>query len=332
MISTRWLEQRRQHWGRLEALLEQSRKHGVRALARSELRELGLLYRQAASDLSTLREDSSAQHFARYLNQLLGRAHNTIYSGSKSSASALVRFYTRDYPRIFRTTLPYTLTALGLFALGALLGLLLTTSRPEFMHSVLGPHMIETLERREMWTHSILSMKPVASSSIMTNNLSVSFVAFAAGITGGLGTIYLLAMNGVLLGVISAACWLTGMSLPFWSFVAPHGVLELPAIFIAGGAGLRLAHGLLFPGSLLRRDSLAVAGGEAVRMVVGVIPMLILAGIVEGFISPSFLPAAMKFLLSGSLFFLLVVYLGSAAPRLTAGPAPSPAGSGSPGR
>jgi uncharacterized membrane protein SpoIIM required for sporulation len=98
--------------------------------------------------------------------------------------------------------------------------------------------MMETIERREMWTHSIVTIKPVASSGIMTNNLSVAFAMFAMGITAGLGTIWMMVVNGLMIGVIGAATWRAGMALQLWSFVAPHGVLELPAIFIAGGAGL----------------------------------------------------------------------------------------------
>ena len=120
-----------------------------------------------------------------------------------------------------------------------------------------------------MWTHSVVAIKPLASSAIMTNNLSVAFTTFAAGITAGLGTIYMIVFNGLLIGVIGMACYLSGMSLQLWSFVAPHGVLELPAIFIAAGAGLRLAGGLLFPGVLPRKESLARAGREAVAVAAG---------------------------------------------------------------
>jgi uncharacterized membrane protein SpoIIM required for sporulation len=160
-----------------------------------------------------------------------------------------------------------------------------------------------------MWTHSILAVKPLASSAIMTNNMSVAFTTFALGITGGLGTIYMMVLNGVMIGVIGMACWLAGMSVALWSFVAPHGVLELPAIFIAGGAGLRVGLGLLFPGTLPRRDSLASAGTEAVRLLVGVVPILILAGIIEAFISPTALAPSLKFRMAAALFVLLVFYL-----------------------
>lgn len=324
MISTSWLEKRKPYWSRLEWLLQEGEKNGINSLTRSELRELALLYRQTAADLSTLREDSTGQHFSRYINQLLGRAHNTIYSGKKSSAIGMLFFFRDSYPRLFRQSLAYTVSAFLIFMAGAVVGLLLTATRPEFMHELLGPQMVETIERRQMWTRSIVAIKPLASSSIMTNNLGVSFVTFASGIAGGLGTIYMMLLNGVLLGVIGTACWLSGMSLSFWSFVAPHGVLELPAIFIAGGAGLKLAQGLLFPGVLSRRESLIVSGAQAVRLVVGIIPVLIVAGIIEGFISPAELSPAIKFVFAGVMALLLTAYLSSARePALTkAGSAP----------
>jgi len=139
--------------------------------------------------------------------------------------------------------------------------------------------------------------------------MTVSFMTFSGGITAGLWTLFQLFYNGMLLGVIGAACELNQMSIKLWSFVAPHGVLELPAIFIAGGAGLRLAQALLFPGILSRRDSLAAGGNESVRLLVGVIPMLIVAGTIEGFFSPSSVPVPFKFALAAALFTMLVVYL-----------------------
>jgi uncharacterized membrane protein SpoIIM required for sporulation len=101
------------------------------------------------------------------------------------------------------------------------------------------------------------------------------------------------------------------MSSQLWSFVAPHGVLELPAIFIAGGAGLLLARGLLFPGTLPRRDSVVEAGGRAVRLVLGVIPLLVIAGFIEGYLSPSNFPVPLKFALGAALGAALVLYLST---------------------
>jgi uncharacterized membrane protein SpoIIM required for sporulation len=309
MISTHWLEKRKPHWARLEQLLDQSARRGLRSLQRNELQELGLLYRQIAADLATLRNDRGSIHFARYLNQLLARAHNIIYSAQKASPSAILRFFTVTYPTVFRRNFRYVQIAFLIFAVSALVGAALTYQDPDFKLSVLGPQMVRTIEKREMWTHSIVGIKPVASSEIMTNNLSVGFATFALGITAGLGTIYMLLFNGLLIGVIGMACHMSGMSLKLWEFVAPHGVLELPAIFIAGGAGLRTAAGLLFPGYLPRRASLTQAGTEAVQLLLGTIPILIIAGTIEGFVSPTGLAIALKFAMAGALFVLLLVYL-----------------------
>lgn len=309
MISTRWLEKRKPHWSKLESLLNQSAQGGLKSLSRSDLQELSLLYRQTAADLAAIREDRGSVHFARYINQLLVRAHNTIYSGHRASPKALFSFFLETYPAAFRRNLEHCFLATLIFAVAGVVGAVLTYQNPDFKVKLLGPQMVETIDRHEMWTHSIVGIKPLASSAIMTNNMSVGFTTFALGITAGLGTIYMMAFNGLLIGVIGMACRLSGMSLQLWSFVAPHGVLELPAIFIAGGAGLRIAQGLLFPGVLPRRDSLAKAGVEAVQLILGTIPILIIAGLIEAFVSPTGLAIPLKFCMAAALFVLLGVYL-----------------------
>jgi len=309
MISTRWLEKRKPHWAKLEALLNQSQGSGLKSLSRSDLQELSLLYRQTAADLAAIREDRGSVHYSRYVNQLLVRAHNTIYSGHRASAKGVLTFFTHTYPQCFRRHLRHVMLALGIFAAAGLVGAVLTYQNPDFKVKILGPQMVETIDRHEMWTHSILGVKPYESSRIMTNNMTVGFIAFAMGITAGLGTMWMMAFNGLLIGVIGVACHLSGMSLQLWSFVAPHGVLELPAIFIAGGAGLRIAQGLLFPGVLPRRESLARAGSEAVQLLLGTVPILIIAGIIEAFVSPTGLAIPLKFSMAAALFVLLNVYL-----------------------
>ena len=309
MISTRWLEKRKTYWARLELLVDRSTRGGISALDHRELQELGLLYRQTASDLATVREDVTSNQLAFYLNQLLGRAHNLIYMGHKQKISGIVRFYTQTYPQVFRETFRQTLLAFLIFTVTGIATWAVTIHDPTFAHRLLGPRMMDTIEKKEMWTQSIVTIKPLAASSIMTNNLSVSFATFAMGITAGVGTVWMMIVNGMLIGVIGAATWQAGMALQLWSFVAPHGVLELPAIFIAGGAGLEIARGMLFPGLLPRRESLSRGGGRAARLVLGIVPMLVVAGIIEGFVSPSGLATPLKFLLAAVLFAALTAYL-----------------------
>ncbi len=309
MLSARWLEKRKPYWTRLEEIVDRAGRRGIAVLSYRELQELGQLYRQVAADLAAVREDPLSRRLADYLNQLLGRAHNLIYMGRKVRVKGIWYFYRQTFPAVFRATFNYTLLAFAIFAAAAVMGFLACLGDPGFQRYFLGPHMTETIERGEMWTHSIVTIRPLASSAIMTNNLSVSFAVFALGITAGVGTVYMLAVNGLLMGVISAACWQAGMSLDLLQFLAPHGVLELPAIFVAGGAGLLLARGLLFPGQLARRDSLALCGSQAVRMVLGIIPVLVVAGLVEGFISPSPVAPFLKFLLAMALASLAVLYV-----------------------
>ena len=309
MISARWLEKRRPHWLRLEQLVALSGRGSIASLKSTELQELALLYRQSASDLATVREDASSKQLAVYLNQLLGRAHNLIYMGRRANRRGIWTFYKDIYPAIFRETFPDTFAAFVLFLAAAFAGVLMGLADPSFTRHFLGPQMVDSIERHEMWTHSIVTVKPMASSAILTNNISVALSTFALGITAGIGTVWMMLLNGLLMGVVGVACWREGMSLPLWSFVAAHGVLELPAIFIAGGAGLGVAKGLLFPGSLPRRESLVRAGGQSVRLLLGTIPMLLVAGVVEGFVSPSDLPYQLKFLLAAALATMLALYL-----------------------
>ncbi len=312
MLPNRWTTLRQDNWARLAALIDQTGRGGLRELPASDLRLLGVLYRQVAADLSTVREEGAAHStLAAYLNQLLQRAHTVVYRGSagRISGRGTLQFLLADYPRLFRRMLPYVACALALFTVAALLGSICTEVRPAFARATLGPLMMDTIMHHRMWTESILSAKPQASSAILTNNISVCFLTFASGITFGLGTLFLLWNNGWQMGVVSAACAQHGLGFSLASFVASHGALELPSIFIAGGAGLRLAHGLIFPGFLARKQSLTLAGAEAVRLVAGIVPLLIIAGLLEGFLSPTHAPAALKFSVCAALLSLLICWL-----------------------
>ena len=154
----------------------------------------------------------------------------------------------------------YLAVVASVFVLCGMAGVLLTLRNADFALQVLGPEMIDSIERHQMWTQSIVAMKPLASGAIMTNNLAVCFMTFAMGVTAGLGTLYMIAFNGLLMGVVGAACGTHGMSLSLWSFVAGHGSLEIPAIFFAGAAGLRLGADCCFPDNLAGANRFALAG------------------------------------------------------------------------
>lgn len=324
MISTSWLKKRRETWLRLQVLLDRTSKNGLKSLSRAELRELCLLYRQSAADLSTLRQDESGATYEKFLHQLLRRAHNVVYSSEKPPRGAILQFITRGFPEAFLRNSNLIAAGFVLFLAAALLGSVLTLYDPDFALNIIGPQMMHSIEKQEMWTQSILSIKPEASSGIMTNNIAVSITTFAGGILAGIGTVWMMFFNGLLIGVIGTTCWAHSMSLKLWSFVAPHGVLELPAIFIAGGAGLRIAQGMLFPKYLPRRDSIVLAGRDAISLLLGTIPLLVVAGVIESFVSPSPMKVPLKFAIAAALFVLLLTYLFSPLARRSAKAVPAP--------
>lgn len=284
--------------------------HGLRSLSQAEVRDLGLLYRQAAADLSAVRGDRSSRTLEQYLNKLVARAHNFVYSGPRTSFAGLWRFLVHGYPRLLRRLSGYVWLATAITLAAAVLGVFITLVRPGFGEIFLGAEKMEGIRQHHLWMSSILSMKPQASSAIMTNNIGVCFAAFAMGITAGLGTLYLLFFNGLMLGTIATVCARYQLSLSLWSFIAAHGALELPSIMLAGAAGLRLAAGILFPGMLRRKDALALAGLEAVQLVAGTIPLLTIAGTLEAFLSPTHAPTALKFSVGAVLFAGLCLWLG----------------------
>ncbi len=316
MVTNLWIDLRKGNWSRLEELLAEAEKGGVKRLSAPELRDLGLLYRQAAADLSSARADPTSRTLEEYLNRLVGRAHNFVYSGRRVSFGSLWLFVSHGYPRLLRRMLPYIALATAVFLATFGLGMLIQTLRPDFAALWLGPGMMDKINHHQMWTDAVLSMKPQAASGIMTNNMSVCFLTFASGITAGLGTLFLLFNNGLQIGTVLACCAQHGMAGSLLAFMVSHGALEIPSIMLAGAAGLRIGAGILFPGQLRRRDALARAGTEAVQLVSVTIPLLIIAGSFEAFLSPTHAPVALKCAVGAVLFAGLCVWWSEGGRRL----------------
>jgi uncharacterized membrane protein SpoIIM required for sporulation len=306
----KFIESRRPRWEKLEAAIQSLERGRLEA---SELISLTRLYREATADLARLQtfqnQEDLEDDLKTYLNHLVARAYSQIYRSSPPRIASLWRFLRSGFPAVFRETLPWTLVALSVFTVAMVYGFITAISDSSFVALIVPPQLIQKVEGGAVWFDSILAVKPLASSMIMTNNISVSFLAFAMGMTFGLGTLYLMAFNGLLVGTLAGLCYTHGLSIPFWSFVLPHGVIELTAIFIAGGAGFLLGGALLFPGDLPRKDALLKRARQAGRLILGCVPLLVIAGIVEGFFSPIHVPAGFKFGMAGLLLALLLCYL-----------------------
>jgi uncharacterized membrane protein SpoIIM required for sporulation len=303
MQINKFVASRQADWARLSTLLDRG---GLQHLSASELEELGLLYRAATSDLALAQRDFGQHRVTVYLNQLVGRAHAAVYRGEPFGWRRVVRFFAVTFPRLYRRTFSFTLAAFVLFIVPALIAGLLTARSTTAAEWLGLEHVLPDLESGSLWTNISVSERPFASSFIMTNNIRVSFLAFAGGVLLGLLTVYVLIVNGLQIGGILGLCAQFGLADELLTFVVGHGVIELSVIFVAGGSGLQLGWALLRPGPYRRRDALVRAGRRAVRLVAGCVPLLIIAGLIEGFISPSALPATLKAnvgLISGVLLY-----------------------------
>ncbi|MEH2435949.1 MAG: stage II sporulation protein M [Nostoc sp.] len=307
----RWITRREPNWQRLDALLRQIEKKGLKSLRAAEIRELASLYRSVAADLARARIQQIGNTLIQSLQSLTTRAYTQIYQGSRRQEwQAILKFYQWGLPSVVQKTFAYIAAATALFLLGALVAWWYSWQNPSFMALIVPESLITKVrDEHKLWMGSIVGVEPLASSSIMINNLSVSFGAVAGGITVGLYTVYLMVFNGLLIGAVGTLVGQNNLAYPFWAFVLPHGSLELPAIFFAGGAGFLLARAILFPGKYRRGDALKFYGSQAVQLIFGIVPMLVIAGAIEGFFSPNpSVPDAIKYLAGMGLFILLVMY------------------------
>ena len=307
----RWITRREPNWKRLDGLLQQAEQKGIKSLSAREIKDLASLYRSVSADLARARTNKVGSILTQDLQRLTSRGYNQIYQGSQRQEWQQVKeFYLWGFPQVVRESWLYIAIATGIFLGIALIAWWYGWRDPVFIAVTVPERLITMVEEDgELWMGSIVGIEPLASSNITINNLSVSFGAIAGGITAGLYTIYIMALNGLSIGAIATLVGKNNLAYPFWAFVFPHGSLELPAIFLAGGAGLLIGKAMIFPGRYRRIEALKINGIQAAKLLFGIIPMLIIAGAIEGFLSPNpAIPDAIKYLVGTGLFVLLVLY------------------------
>lgn len=304
-----FVQRRIADWRTLERLLEGLRG---RTLSLEQLGQIDRLYRRASGDLAHAQSFFGGSDVHRFLNQLCGQAYGAIYQRSGARLVGILTFYRQTFPRVARDALVYTKVAGGLMALGAVLGATTVALSPGGADVLLDPMLMDHIRRRELWTDLLLERLHPAevATAIFTNNLRVSFSAFAAGITAGVGTVGLLIVNGVHVGAILAACAQHGVAGTMLSFMAAHGPVELSIIAMTGGAGLMMGHAIISPGERPRGTVLREQASKAIQLVLGCAPFLVAIGIVEGFVSPgAFFPWPLKVMLGLSTGFGFWRYL-----------------------
>ena len=318
----RWVARREASWRRLDSLLKRAEKQGLDALKTEDVKTLASLYRSVSADLARARTHHVGDALVRDLQGLTARSYSQIYQGSRRQDwHTVVDFYRVGFPAAVRRSWGYIAIATALFVISGFVAWWYAWQDPSFMSLVLGPGFVaQVQDSEELWTVSILGQEPIASSAIMINNIGVCFKAIFGGVSfflpqvpiitpPGAFTVFILVFNGLMIGSVATLVAQTDLAYDLWAFVFPHGSLELPAIFFAGGAGLLLARAILLPGKYRRLDALQVYGKQAAELVYGIVPMLIIAGVIEGFYSPSpLVPHLVKYATGTVLFCLLVTY------------------------
>jgi uncharacterized membrane protein SpoIIM required for sporulation len=300
-----FIANRQMHWNELERLLARSAGNGLRGFDAADIEALGHEYRQVMSDLAIARRDFPEDQLTLQLNELAARAHLRLYRAPAPSWRGFGHFFWTDFARRFRSARSYlAVSALLLFGPAALayVGALLD---PTLRDALVPAQLRQVMESGRTWTDIEPALRPGMATLIFTNNIQVAFLCFAGGVLFGLGTTYALLTNGLMLGGVLGAAQFYGVAPLLWAFISPHGYLELTCIIIAGAAGLMLGDALLRPGLLQRREALARAARRAVELVGGAAPILVVAGMVEGFVSPSELPIVLKYAIGPGLGIIL---------------------------
>jgi len=313
--AARFLETRGPAWDRLEALLAQASGRGLAGLNEEELHELTRLYPAVAVDVARARMYGIEAGTEQRVNRLAIAAHGLLYRRARVQVARVAwRFFAREYARLFRSLWPHVALAAAIFFTGGMGAYVCARIRPAAAYLFV-PAPIE-LHRpdEDLGTADLgerfraLPASPLAAG-VMANNISVAFAAFALGITAGLGTCYVILMNAMMLGGLAAHFTNHHLAGQFWSFVLPHGVLEIMAVLIAAAAGLRLGLSLALPGSMTRLTSLRAGAREAVLLVLGTVPLFVVAGAIEGFVTPSELPAPLKVAVGAGVAAVVTAYL-----------------------
>jgi uncharacterized membrane protein SpoIIM required for sporulation len=273
----------RPEWQRLE----QACAGGGSGLAKrpgEEIEEVVRLYQRVSAHLAEVQARFRDPRLRGYLNGVVIRAHGAIYSSRPRTLAGAVRWFGPRYRKAIRRTAPFILAAAALLVIVAVACLLWVNGSREARAGLL-PAFARGQIRRSGGRTDFGIPNAAVSTFILINNVQVAFLAFALGITLMLGTLYMVIQNAVLLGVLAGAYTAFGRAGAFWTLILPHGLLELTAICIAAGAGMRMGWALIDPGDRPRSRALAEESRDAVLVVLGVVPAFVLAAIIEGFVT-----------------------------------------------
>jgi uncharacterized membrane protein SpoIIM required for sporulation len=309
-----WLSERAPLWDELNGLLAEAAAN-PRKMSRERVDLLALRYQQAAADLAYMRTHQPTSTLLPRLNDLVARGHAIVYRKPRGSWRGLMRFQWVTYPRLVWEIRRFVLLAAAIGLTITVIGFVWAVHDPVSASSFLPASVRDA----GYFKHEPIPaglMAPTAAGIFM-NNIIVSFYVFAGGITFGLWTLYAIYQNSMLLGVLSGLTNRDGFNSEYWSLIVPHGVIELTSLAICAGAGLTLADALIRARDEPRRVVLRRNAQRGALVVAGTMPLLVIAGCIEGFVTPSGLPVAAKLAIAPLTGVLLAAYLlrGRRAPE-----------------
>jgi uncharacterized membrane protein SpoIIM required for sporulation len=309
MNISRFIREHKSQWTELEQLLEQLNKR-TNSLQASDVSRFTELYKAVSAHLATLQTHLPADETTIYLNHLVSQAHNAMYKESNKSSTQMKEFFLHYFPSLIQARSLFVGFALLLFLLGGLLGFLSVWNDPLNLSMIMPGTMADSIDPSKTADPRGDLHSPLVSTAIMTNNIRVAVLAFISGVTLGIGTVYLMISNGLIVGALAAVFMQSGKSYVFWAYILPHGIIELTAIFIAGGAGLYMGYRFFVPGPYPRKLRFLESAKESAQLLIGTIPLFIIAGIIEGYITPSALSLEVKYLIAGVTLLILALYYG----------------------
>lgn len=307
MNVNQYVKLHRNDWKQLEEhiLLIQRGKH----YDTTSLENYYKLYRKATQHLSYCQTYFPNEEVTSYLNGLVSKAHNLLYKDQVSSIQQMKTFFSTTFIRLFIEQWKFVLVATLLFILGGIGSFISIVTDPLHAYTILPSSMADAIDPSSIGQHDGAVDSSLMSAAIMTNNIQVAILAFAGGITLGILTTYVLIYNGIIVGAIAAIYWNAGKTYEFWAYIVPHGMIELTAIFIAGGAGLLMGYKLFVPGDYTRGYQLKVQAKRSVQLLLGTIPLFVIAGIIEGFITPAPISLELKYFVAFITVVGLVIYI-----------------------
>ena len=254
---------------------------GAKLNNKQEVREFASIFRLASYHLTYAAANFPNSETYAYLNRLVGVGHNYFYIRESGTFADIKAYLIYGFPKAVRDTWKYWTFAMGLFFLGMIFSWIYAVLNPEYAYEFF-PTGLSTEHTGEIdWDY------PLMSAYIMTNNIRVSIMAFGFGIFAGLGTVYILVFNGLVVGALFGYLQQAGTNMLIThSIIWPHGVVELSAIFLSGGAGLMIGKGMLIPGKYKRIHSIIIHAKKAAMLIPGIAIMLVITGLIEGFFTP----------------------------------------------